>query len=147
MSATEESAATARVEQLAALTERLTGLIAAQAKAFEAHRPQDAAPRIEEVSRLANAYRRECAEIRQDPALISAAPAALRQRLIRMTEAFDAVMARQERALGAAKIVTEGIVRAVAEEVAAQRNAGAGYGPGARAKAASATAITLNQRA
>ena len=30
MSATEESAATARVEQLAALTERLTGLIAAE---------------------------------------------------------------------------------------------------------------------
>jgi hypothetical protein len=147
MSPSDERAATSRVEQLAALSERLTTLIAAQAAAFEAHRPQDAAPRIEEVSRLANAYRRECADIRQNPGLVSAAPAALRQRLLRATEAFDAVMARQERALGAAKVVTEGIVRAVAEEVAAQRTPGAGYGPGARATAAAATAITLNQRA
>ena len=32
-----------RVEQLIALTERLTELIAAEAQAFETHRPQDAA--------------------------------------------------------------------------------------------------------
>ena len=32
------------------VTERLTGLIAAQAQAFEANRPQDAAPRIEETT-------------------------------------------------------------------------------------------------
>ena len=144
---TGESAARARVEQLTELTERLTALIAMQSQAFENHRPQDAAARLEEVARLANFYRHESAEVRQNPGLVSGAPAALRQKLIRATEAFDAVMARQGRALAAAKSVTEGIVRAVAEEVASQRTAGAGYGPGARAAPASATAITLNQRA
>ncbi|HZZ34582.1 MAG TPA: flagellar basal body protein [Caulobacteraceae bacterium] len=147
MSLADEAAAAIRVEQLIQLTERLTALIAAQAQAFEAHRPQEAAARLEEVSRLANFYRREASEVRQAPGLVAQAPAAARQKLIRATEAFDAVMARQGRALAAAKTVTEGIVRAVAEEVAAQRNAGLGYGPGARASAGSATAITLNQRA
>jgi hypothetical protein len=143
---TADDAAAPRVEQLIQLTERLTTLIAQQAKAFEAHRPQDAATRLEEVSRLANFYRRESAEVRQNPALVSAAPAALRSKLITATEAFDAVMARQGRALNAAKTVTEGIVRAVAEEVASQRSAGNGYGPGARTNTGPATAITLNRQ-
>lgn len=142
-----EQAAASRVEHLILLTERLTGLIALQAKAFESHRPQDAATRLDDVARLANAYRHESAEIRQNPRLLAGAPADARQRLIQATEAFDAVMARQGRALTAAKAVTEGIVRAVAEEVASQRSAGNGYGPGARNTPAVATAITLNQRA
>jgi hypothetical protein len=147
MSLAEESASKARVEQLTELTERLTALIALQAQAFEAHRPHQAAARLEEVSRLANFYRHEAAEVRQNPGLVSSAPAALRQKLIRATEAFDSVMARQGRALAAAKTVTEGIVRAVAEEVAAQRTAGNSYGPSARTAPATATAITFNQRA
>ena len=140
-------AAQARVEGLIRLTERLTELAAQQALAFETHRPHAAAARLDEVLRLANHYRQESAQVKQDPGLVSDAPPALRQRLIRATEAFDAVMARQGRALHAAKTVTEGIVRAVAEEVAAQRAAGAGYGPSARTTQGPATAITLNQRA
>jgi hypothetical protein len=140
-------AAQARVEGLIRLTERLTALAAEQALAFETHRPHEAAARLDELLRLANQYRQESAQVKQDPGLVSGAPAALRQRLIRATEAFDAVMARQGRALHAAKTVTEGIVRAVAEEVAAQRAAGTGYGPSARTTAGPATAITLNQRA
>ena len=137
-----------RVGQLIILTERLTELVALEAKAFEAHRPQDAAPYIEETSRLANLYRHESAKVRANPQLVSAAPADQRTQLIRATEAFDAVLARQGRAIDAAKSVTEGLVRAIAEEVAHQRDKGANYGPaGAGAKPGDATAITLNQRA
>ena len=140
-----------RVDQLILLTDRLTTLVAAQAQAFESRRPQDAAPLIEETSRLANLYRKESAQIRARPELIAGAPMADRVRLTRATEAFDAVLARQARALEAAKTVTEGLVRAIAEEVAAQRHKGApdGYGPtGERAaKKADGAAITLNQRA
>lgn len=140
-----------RVDQLILLTERLTTLVAAQAQAFESRRPQDAAPLIDETSRLANLYRKESAQIRARPELISGAPMADRVRLTRATEAFDAVLARQARALEAAKTVTEGLVRAIAEEVAAQRHKGApdGYGPtGERAaKKTDGAAITLNRRA
>lgn len=140
-----------RVDQLVLLTERLTSLVAAQAQAFESRRPQDAAPLIEETSRLANLYRRESAQIRARPQLIAGAPMADRMRLTRATEAFDAVLARQARALEAAKTVTEGLVRAIAEEVAAQRHKSApdGYGPSGQraAKTTDGSAITLNKRA
>lgn len=137
-----------RVDQLIILTERLTELVAVQAQAFESHRPQDAAAGLEETTRLANLYRHESTRVRQDPALVAGAPLAQRQRLVRATEALDAVLARQGRALEAAKTITEGLVRAIAEEVASQRSQATGYGPGsARAAAGAATAITLNKRA
>jgi len=137
-----------RVEQMIILTERLTELIALEAQAFEQHRPQDAAAQLEETSKLANVYRHESARIRANPGLVSSAPLNQRTRLIRATEAFDAVLARQGRALEAAKTVTEGLVRAIADEVAQQRTQAVGYGPRANTTAPGlATSITLNQRA
>lgn len=137
-----------RVEQLIVLTERLTELVALDAQAFEQRRPQDAGQNLEETSKLANIYRHESARVRANPGLVSGAPLEQRTRLIRATEAFDAVLARQGRALEAAKTVSEGLVRAIAEEVASQRQSGTGYGRGgAAAPQPSATAITLNKRA
>ncbi|MDP3660827.1 flagellar basal body protein [Phenylobacterium sp.] len=136
-----------RVDQLIILTERLTELVAMEAQAFEQRRPQDAAQNMEETSRLANLYRHESARVRSNPAMVASAPLAMRARLVRATEAFDAVLARQGRALEGAKTVTEGLVRAIAEEVANQRGGGASYGPGATPGAGQATSITLNRRA
>jgi hypothetical protein len=137
-----------RVDQLITLTDRLTELIATSAQAFEGRRPQAAAELLPETTQLANLYRHESARVRANPALIAGAPAAQRARLTRATEAFDAVLARQTRAVQAAQTVTEGLVRAIAEEVASQRQRGASYGPGAMTSpTAAATAITLNQRA
>jgi hypothetical protein len=137
-----------RVLDLIALTERLTALLAEQAQAFEARRPQDAARSMEETTRLANAYRHESQRLRENPADLAAAPLELRVRLTRATEAFDAVIARQGRALTAAKTITEGLVHAIAHEVASQRTRGAAYGPtGARPDPGPVTAVTLNQRA
>lgn len=137
-----------RVEQLVILTERLTELIAGQAQAFEQRRPQDAAALLEETSRLANLYRHESSRVRADISMVEAAPAEARARLVRATEAFDAVLARQGRALEAARTITEGLVRCIAEEVAKQRSQGSVYGSGGlQSGGASATAITLNKRA
>src|SRR5262245_17023524 len=135
--------ATDRVEQLIILTERLTELIAGQAQAFEEHRPQDAAVLLEETSRLANLYRHESARVRADPRLVEGAPLAARTRLIRATEAFDAVLARQGRAIEAAKTVTEGLVKCIADEVTAQRSQASIYGAtGTQNAGPAATAIT-----
>jgi len=140
--------ATDRVEQLIILTERLTELIAQQALAFEQRRPQDAAALLDETSRLANLYRHESARVRADRRLVESAPKQARARLVRATEAFDAVLARQGRALEAARTITEGLVKCIAEEVANQRSQAAVYGAGGQqAATAAATAITLNKRA
>jgi hypothetical protein len=136
-----------RVEQLILLTERLTELVALEAQAFENRRPQDAAVHVKETSKLANIYRHESTRVRANPDLVAKASLVQRTRLIRATEAFDAVLARQGRALEAAKTVTEGLVRAIAEEVASQRQKGVSYDADGIAPAAGATAITLNQRA
>jgi hypothetical protein len=124
---------TQRVEQLIALTERLTKFLKAELKAAE-------------TQRLANLYRHESARIRADPSLIAGAPAPLRRRLMDATKTFDEVLARHGRALYAAKTITEGLVRAIAEEVAVQRRRVAAYGPEARQYKADASAITLNRR-
>ncbi|MBU1376656.1 MAG: flagellar basal body protein [Alphaproteobacteria bacterium] len=140
--------ATDRVEQLVILTERLTELIANQAQAFEQRRPQDAASMLEETSRLANLYRHESARVRADPRMVESAPLEARTRLVRATEAFDSVLARQGRAIEAARTVTEGLVKCIAEEVASQRTKASSYGAtGLQTAGATATAITLNKRA
>jgi hypothetical protein len=137
-----------RVEQLIILTERLTELITGQTEAFEERRPQDAAGLLEETSRLANLYRHESARVRADPRMVEGAPPAARTRLIQATEAFEAMLARQGRAIEAARTVTEGLVKCIADEVAAQRTKGISYGStGTQNAAAMATAITLNKRA
>ncbi len=136
-----------RVDQMITLTERLTGMMRQEAEAFETHRPQDALAGAEETGRLANLYRHESLRIRKDPGLISGAPLEQRRRLIAATQAFDAALARHGRAVTAAKAVTEGLVRAIAEEVASLRPVGAGYGQGGRPQEAAATAVTLNRRA
>ena len=138
------------VRQLTALTERLTGLVTLQRECFEQHRPQDAAGLNEETGKLANLYRHESMRLRSDPGLVATAPLELRQRLKGATEAFETGLARYGRALQAARTVTEGLVRAIADEVAGQRAQASGYGPTARAPASAAgaaTAIALNRQA
>ena len=136
-----------RITQIIALTERLTDLIAAETRAFEAKRPQDVAATIAETSRLANIYRAESTRLKMDPSAIEGAELAKRMALIRCTDAFEAVLARHGRALEAAKTVTEGLVQAIAKEVAASRAKPAGYTSNAKATAADGSSITLNKRA
>lgn len=138
---------TERVQQLIVLTEQLTGLMERESAAFEARRPRDALAGSQEIARLANLYRHESLRVRQDPALVASAPLALRRQLMGVTQTFDSALARHGRAIEAAKTVTEGLVRAIAEEVASQRSAGAGYGARGKAQTAPATAVTLNRKA
>jgi hypothetical protein len=136
-----------RAEQLIALTERLTLRLADEIRALDARRPQALSAGAEETMRLANLYRHESLRIRQDPSLLNGAKAELRKKLIKATAAFQTVLTRHGRAVTAAKTLTEGLVQAIAMEVAVQRSRAAGYGPTALAAVGDASAITLNRRA
>ena len=136
------------VRLLIALTEQLTERMRLDADAFEARRPHEAAERIEETQRLANLYRHESDRVRQNPSLIAGAAPSLRQQLARASETFEATLQRHGRSLYALKTVTEGVVKAIDEEVSRARAATAGYGPVARlATRDVAVAIALNRRA
>ena len=147
MTGTAELNATARVRQLIDLTERLTASLGAEAKAFEAHRPQDAAATLAGTQDLANAYRRESAQVKARPDVLAAAPAGDRATLIRVTEAFEAVLSRHSRAIEAARIISEGLVKTIAAEVAAQRGSPSAYGSSGQANAGDGRAVAFNRTA
>ena len=139
--------ASARVRQLTDLTKRLTARLSAESEAFEARRPHDAAATLAGTQDLANVYRRESAQLKADPASIAAAPAADRTALIRATEAFEAVLSGHARAVEAARIVSEGLVRTIAAEVAGQRGSPSAYGASGRANAGDGRAVAFNRQA
>lgn len=136
-----------RAEQLLALTSRLTDLLVAETRAFEARRPQDAAAYSAKTAELATLYRLETMRLRREPGLLSGLAAEPRRKLVAATQAFEKALAKHGRALAAARDVTEGLVRAIAAEVAASRAPAAGYGASARATTGDARAIALNARA
>lgn len=139
--------ATARVRQLTDLTERLTVRLVAESKAFEARRPQDVAGAVSETQDLANLYRRESAQVKANPAALASAPAADRAALVRATEAFEKVLSGHARAVEAARIVSEGLVRTIAAEVAGQRGSPSAYGASGRANAGDGRAVAFNRTA
>jgi len=135
-----------RVEQLTALTERLTAALRQDLADFEARRPQNAAPRVEQTARLANMYRHESARVRRDPSLIGGAPGPALAALKQATAEFEAVLARHVRAVAAAKTITEGLVQAIAEEVASTRAGAGAYGPKGAAARGASPPLALNRR-
>lgn len=147
MTGTAELNATARVRQLIDLTERLIASLGAEAKAFEAHRPQDAAASLAGTQDLANAYRRESAQVKARPEVLAAAPASERAALVRVTETFEAMLSRHSRAIEAARILSEGLVKTIAAEVAAQRGSPSAYGASGRANAGDGRAVAFNRTA
>ncbi|MDP3800849.1 flagellar basal-body protein FlbY [Brevundimonas sp.] len=139
--------ATARVRQLTDLTTRLTARLDQESRAFEAHRPHDAAAALAETQDLANLYRRESAQLKANPASVAAAPVADRKALIRATEAFEAVLSRHARAVEAARVISEGLVRTIAAEVAGQRGSPSAYGASGKANAGDGRAVAFNRQA
>lgn len=139
--------ATARVRQLVDLTSRLTARLSEESKAFESRRPQDAAVSMVATQELANAYRRESAQLKANPASVATAPVADRTALIRATEAFEAVLSRHALAVEAARIVSEGLVKTIAAEVAGQRGSPSAYGASGKANTGDSRAVALNRQA
>lgn len=139
--------ATARVRQLLGLTQILTARLETETAAFAAQRPQDVAEGLAETQDLANAYRRESAQVKADPSALAAAPLTERKALMTATRLFDAAVAAHATAVEAARQISEGLVRAIAGEVTEARGAPAGYGASGHAAVADGRAFALNRTA
>ncbi len=142
---TEADLATARARNLVILTERLTARLSAETAAFEARRPQDVAAGLTATQELANQYRRESALIKSNPIVLVDAPLKDRQALIQATQKFETVLSHHATVVEAARIVSEGLVRTIAGEVAASRAMGTGYGASGHAATGDNRAITYNR--
>lgn len=139
--------ATAYLRQLTALTDRLTARLEMETDAFAARRTAEVAAGLAETQDLANQYRRETAHLKANKAILAAAPAGERLALVKATEAFEAVLAVHGRTVEAARSISEGLVRTIAQEVAGARAMGSGYGASGQANGGDARAVTLNRTA
>ena len=117
-----------RARQLLALTERLTARLTEETVVLEAHRPQDLQDRLEETRNLSNLYRIESLRVKTDPSLLKGITAQEKQALFKATETFHKQLARYDRAVNAAKTVTEGIVAAIADDMNSRRTSTMTYG-------------------
>jgi hypothetical protein len=139
--------ATAHLRRLTALTERLTARLENETDAYASRRAHEVAAGLAETQDLANLYRRESTQLKANPGLLSQAPASERMALVRATEAFEAVLAVHGRTVEAARTISEGLVRTIAQEVAGARAVGVGYGASGAACSGDSRAITLNRKA
>ena len=138
-----------RADALLRLTRRLTDLVENETQLFRQRRPQDALSLQDEKAQLANIYRAEVARAGSDPSRFAGASTQAKALLRSATEKFHTSLAENARAVTALKVITEGVVRAIADEAVRQRSTGNGYGPGAthRAQRSGTMPIALNQTA
>lgn len=138
-----------RADQILLLTERLAGLVETETANLAAGKPaRPDTPESAELQRLTNAYRLEMARIKGEPALIADAPRSARERLQAATVALQVRLDSYAVALGAAREVTEGVMRAMAEEVQIARRGSPAYGAqGAYTDGPGAASVALDQRA
>ena len=138
-----------RADALLRLTVRLTALVRSETQLFQRRRPQDAVALQDEKTKLANIYRSEVARARAEPSRFAGASVAVKNSLRQATETFHTALAENSRAVTAMKVITEGVVRAIADEAERQRNTGNGYGPSAaqRPPRKGGLSIALNQTA
>jgi len=106
-------------ELLIAMAERLIEALEADIAALKAGRPQDLRTLDPEIQRLSAVYGREAARL--DPARAKAAPAELRKRLFSVTSRFKDALGLHTRLITRMRRASEGIVKAVAEEVERRR--------------------------
>lgn len=140
---------TDRAEQMLALTERLTKLIDLENARLGEFLPPLDGEEGEEKARLANLYRQELARIAENKTLLAGAAKSVIDRLGVATTRFRESLQIHERLLIGFKDVSEGLVKAIAEEVTRLRAGPATYAAtgGYAAKGGGAGALALDRTA
>ena len=132
-----------KIELLIAMAERLIGALEADIKALKAGRPQEMRTIEPEIQRLSAMYGREAAGL--DPARAKAAPSELRRKFFDTTARFREVLALHTRLLTSVRNASEGIVKAVAEEVERRCAPMCTYAPAAARARPHAAAMVYNK--
>ncbi|MBU6442423.1 MAG: hypothetical protein KGR48_00810 [Alphaproteobacteria bacterium] len=116
-----------RIDRLVIMAERLIEALSADIAALEKGRPREMKTLDPEIQTLSAQYTREAAQLA--PAALQAAPAEARARLTAVTGRFQDVLALHGRLLTRIRGASEGIIKAVAEEVDRRRLRGRPYAP------------------
>lgn len=127
-----------RIDRLVIMAERLIEALSADIAALEKGRPREMRSLDPEIQSLSAQYMREAAQF--GPSALQAAPAEARARLTAVTKRFQDMLTLHGRMLTRIRGASEGIIKAVAEEVERRRLRSRPYAPpgksyGARAPA------------
>ncbi len=139
-----------RAEQLLAMTQRLVSLVDAEIEAVQARRLDASSVNWDEKEKLVHAWRLEVARIKADPKQMTGLSHTKKEALRSSARDLEDRLQAHERALAAARTVTEGLVRSIAAEIAESRSAPAGYGAKGAASGGQrreATGLTVNAKA
>jgi len=118
---------TEKFERLITMAGRLVQAIEADIDALRTGKPQQMRSLDPDVQKLLMLYTREVQGI--DPARSKSAPAETKKRLAAVTAKFRDVLGLQQRLLTRMRNASEGIVKAVADEVQRQRAPTITYAP------------------
>ncbi|MEN0651606.1 MULTISPECIES: flagellar basal-body protein FlbY [Hyphobacterium] len=138
-----------RADALIRLTRRLTELLEKETALFNARRPLDTEDFQHEKTRLATLYRREIGAVKEDPSRLAGIPETAKRTLKEVTERFTEALHANGMAVDTLRVLTEGVIRSVAEEAGRQRDTLNGYGPGISPspRTAGAPAVAVNRTA
>jgi hypothetical protein len=139
-------ATNAQVEELLQLTEHLTALVTREVAILKDRRPASLKVNDDERAQSLALYAKRCAAFKRDIATTPLGTEA-KKKLTAATEKLRAALKEESRLLAGFRHVTEGLVKAIADEVAARRTPIAYAKAGAFAKpaATAASAMTYNQ--
>ena len=138
------SLALAKSEELIVLTTKVAVLVEKEIAILNDKRPAALAPGENDRATLLLLYSKASAEFK-NAAVLAALPAPANLRLKTATERLHKALKEQKRLLARFRHVTEGLVRAIAEGVAAHERPSIYAKSGAMAGAPRASALTLNQ--
>lgn len=133
---------TQKIEMLIVMAERLTAAIEADIAALKAGRPNEMLSLDPEIQKLSLTYTREVASL--DLARTKTAPVELRKRLVGATGKFREALKLHNRVLTRVRNATEGLIKAVAEEVERARTRQTTYAPQSARPRPSGGAIVFN---
>ena len=119
-----------RIERLILLAERLTAAVQADITALKSGKPQDMRTSDPEIQRMSALFGREASGF--DAARAKTAPPELRRKFAAVTKEFRDALSLHARLLTRVRSATEGIIKAVAEEVERRRAPTRTYAPSTR---------------
>ena len=132
----------ARIERLIGMAERLVAALQDDIVALEQGRPAALRTADPEMQRLTALYGREAQGF--DIRIAQGAPAPLRQRFVAITARFREVLQLHARLLARVKNASEGMIKAIADEVNRIHAPARTYGPRPGAAPQSSGAMVFN---
>lgn len=136
-----------RIEQLIALTTRLSVLMMEETQALAARQLDASSVNWHEKEQLAHTYRLEMADLSKNPDQLVKLDQSLRRSLLKTTSRFQEILTEHSKTLTAMKEITEGLVQSIAKEVASEQHGPRGYGQRGQQDSLRASGIAINAKA